>query len=1093
MLRKLLTAFSVVLLSASFAFAQNGSVTGVVTDANSGETLPGVNVVLTELQRGTSSNADGEYTIENVPSGTYTLEATFIGYKNVQTQVEVSSGEVQENIAIQPDVLGLDEVTVSALGFEQNSDEVGTSSSRVGGEDIAASGETNVVAGLSAKAAGVNISTSSGDPGAASRIVIRGANTITGDNSPLFVVDGVPVYNSSFGSGVGGVVQQSRINDFNPEDIKSVQVLKGPSAAALWGSRAANGVVLIETKTGKSSQDGKINITLKSELSVDELNKTIDLQRQYGQGSGGEYSSASSSSWGDKIADRTGENVVDMSNGNAYFGPNGNRFGLITDKNSQQTYDHAREIFETGFKMDNSLALSGGDESGTFYLSVGNLTQNGIILNNSDFDRTTVKGSATRYFDNITATVNAQYTNTSSNRIQQGSNISGLILGAYRTAPDFNNRPFTVDYISEDGNIIPDGQRSYRNPVGAPGSPGYNNVLWTIENVRNNSRVRRLQGSTELSYDPLPWLNFTHRLGVDTYSDRRFEVFPVNDASNPTGALTEEEISQYQVNSDLIAKATHTFNEGFSGSFLVGWNLNNRETDQVGANSTDIILESFNRDVSNYNSKNPFQFRSTVRTSALYSVLNLNAYEMLFLELTGRQESASTFGPDTDASFFYPSGNLAWQFTKLDAFQDNGILSFGKLRVSYGEAGVQPPVYSTTTTFFQDTFTSSWGDGLTPAEYGGGFARSGEAGNSSLKVERTSEFEFGADLRFFDDRFVLNLTRYLTETEDAILPVDRAPSSGFGSQQLNAATLENKGFEAELDFELIRSRNFSWVARGTWSKNINKVTSLAGANEVGLAGFTSMTSSAIVGEQYGVFFGNQLRRASEFPISDTERDVNGFTVGDDDIVLDGNGFPVAADAQGILGDPNPDWRAGIGSTFEINNFTADFLFDIKHGGDVWNGTKGALYFFGVHGDQVWETTAEQDLTDYTGATIPAGTIFRGYVEDYGAGPVAVTEPCFTTGICSAFTGAEEPFIEDGGFVRLRQVSLGYSFSGKQFSDLTGLRSIDLNVTGRNLFLLTDYTGIDPETNLTGPSNGFGLDYFNNPNTRSFIFSVRVNY
>jgi len=637
-------------------------------------------------------------------------------------------------------------------------------------------------------------------------------------------------------------------------------------------------------------------------------------------------------------------------------------------------------------------------------------------------------------------------------------------------------RPYTVDYVNPNGSITPGKHRSYRNPNGASNTPFYNNPLWTIENNNNETQVQRIQGNTELQYDPTSWLSFTHRLGVDSYTDRRYSVFPTYDASNPSGALTEEEISQLQINSDLIARASHTLNEDFSGTLTLGWNVNHRETDNIGATSTDIILQGFNRDVSNYNSKNPFQSRSTQRTSALYGVLSVDAYDMLFLEVTGRQESASTFGEQSDGSFFYPSASLAWQFSELDALSDNDILSFGKLRLSYGEAGTQPPVYSTQTTFFQGSFTSSWGDGLTPEVYGGGFARSFEAGNPSLKVERTTEYEFGTDLRFFNDRVDLSLTRYITETEDAILGVDRAPSTGFSSQIANAASIENKGVEAELRLEVIRSQDFNWVINGNWSKNVSKVTSLAGADELGLAGFTSATSSAIVGEEYGVFFGNAWARND-----------------DGSLTLDSNGFPLAADEQQIIGNPNPDWRAGIGSSLNYKGFGLDFLFDIKHGGDVWNGTKGALYFFGVHGDQDWETTAEQDLTTWTGGTIQEGETFRGYVEDFGDGPVAVTDIAHLSGPFSGFTGPAEPFIEDGGFVRLRRVSLSYSLNSQGFRETTGLSSIDFKVTGRNLLLITDYTGIDPETNLTGPSNGFGLDYFNNPSTRSYMFSLRVNY
>lgn len=1091
MLRKLLVMAAVCLVSAGTAFAQTGTITGTVTDAKTGEALPGANVLVVGTSHGAATNAQGEYTITDVPTGKHTVRVTFIGYNKAKKKVTVSSGTVELNFQLSSGV-NLNEVVVSALGFKEQKDELGTSESQVSGDNIAKSGETNLVEGLSAKAAGVNITSTSGDPGAASRIVIRGANTITGNNEPLFVVDGVPVYNSSIGTGVAGVAQQSRINDLNPEDIKSVEVLKGPSASALWGSRAANGVVLITTKSGTATKGNKVNISVTSKYSIDELNKTVNLQRKYGQGIGGSYVPGYFLSWGDKISDRSGKpNVVDKSNGNAYYTSDGTKHGLITQKNSTQTYDHGHEIFHNGFKANNSISFSGGNNDGTFRLSVSNLTQNGIILNNSDYDRTTLHGTASRNFNKLTAKVNVQYSDVSSNRIQRGSNVSGLLLGAYRTPPDFNNRPYTVDYVASDGSIIPDRHRSFRNPVGATVSPKYNNPLWTIHNDKNHSRVKRIQGNTELSYDPTQWLNITHRLGIDTYTDRRYAVFPIYDASNPSGALTEREISQYQLNSDLIAKASHTFNENFSGSLTLGWNLNHRHYDNVQATSTDIILSSFNRSLSNYNSKNPTQYRSTVRTSALYSVVDFNAYDMLYLELTGRQESASTFGPQTDATFFYPSGNIAFQFSDLDIFDDS-ILSFGKLRASYGEAGVQPPVYSTSTPFFQGTFASGWGDGLNPAEYGGGFARSGQAGNPKLKVERTKEYEIGGNFRFFDDRVELDLTRYWTKTEDAILGVDRAPSSGFGSQTANAASLENKGLEAELNIDLIRSNNFNWRLHGTWSKNINTVTSLAGANEVALAGFTSATSSAIVNHQYGILFGNQWRRASEFPLSSAEKSA-GYTVGKNDRVLDPNGFPVAADEQGIIGNPNPDWRAGIGSTISFKNLTLDFLFDIKQGGDVWNGTKGALYFFGVHGDQTWQTTAQQDLTTYGGGTIKKGTTFRGYVKDFGAGPVAVTESYFYAGPGSGFTGPAEPFVEDGGYVRLRRVRLGYSISGKRFRDATGLRSINLSVTGRNVFLITDYSGIDPETNLTGPSNGFGLDYFNNPSTRSWMFSVSINY
>jgi len=1091
---KIITISLIYFLFLSFtSVAQdNGAVTGTVTDASTGKSLPGVNVVVQELQRGDATNDKGEYLLEDITPGTYTLVASFVGYTKFEEEFEIGSQQMTRNISLQPDILEIGEISVNALGFEVDADEQGTSSSRVSGDAITKSGETNVVSGLSAKAAGVNITGTSGAPGAASRIVIRGANTITGDNDPLFVIDGVPAYNSTVGASFGGVAQQSRINDINPADVKSVQILKGPSASALWGSRAANGVVLIETKSGEATPEGKVNITVKSELSIDQIIETADLQRSYGQGNNSLYDPTTQLSWGDKITGRSGaQNVVDLSNGNAYLDSNGEKKGLITQKNSRQTYNHADEIFDNGMKFDNFISISGGDNSGNFYLSASNLNQDGIIKSNSSYNRTTVRGNATKYFNKLTATVNAQYTNVTSDRMQRGSNVSGLVLGAYRTPPDFNQKPYTVNYIQENGSILTDRHRSYQNPVGESRTATYNNPFWTLENIRNNSGVRRIQGSTELSYDPTDWFNVTHRLGLDSYSDRRFEIFPIYDSSNPSGALTEQEVSQFQVNSDLIFKATHTVNENYSGSLLFGWNLNHRNTDQVGATSTDIILEGFNRDLSNYSSTTPFQDRRTIRTSALYSVLNFNAYDMLYLKLTARQESASTFGQETDQSFFYPSASLAWQFTELNAFSDSNILNFGKLRISYGEAGVQPPPYRTITNFVQEAFEGNWGDALQPAEYGGGFGRSEIGGNQNLKVERTKEFEIGADLRLFSNRLNLSLTGYATQTEDAILNIDRPPSSGFSSRTANAASIENQGLEAELNIELIRSQDFIWSWRGTWSKNISEVTSLEGAERVILNGVATQ-SAAVEGEEYGVLIGNRWRDINKSPITEAERE-NGFQKGENDFVLDSNGFPVVAAERGIIGNPNPDWSAGLGSTVSYKNITFDFLIDIRKGGDVANDTKGALYNFGTHGDQVWESTAQQDLTTFDDEIISAGTTFRGYIKDFGAGPVAVEESYFVSGPGSNFGGSYEPFIEDGGFVRLRSASISYNFSSSNFRNTTGLKSINLTLTGRNLFLITDYSGIDPEVNLTGPSNGFGLDYFTNPSTRSLIFSISVNY
>ncbi|MEO1023667.1 MAG: SusC/RagA family TonB-linked outer membrane protein [Bacteroidota bacterium] len=1072
-----------ILLSVS-AFAQTGTITGTITDKN-GEVLPTVNVRLDEITKGAATDADGIYTITNVPTGNYTLIASFTGYKEYKATVQIGSGTTTLDIEMEEDILGIGEVVVTALGFEENRDQSGISSSNVTGATLTTTGEASVLNGLAAKAPGVNIIQSSGDPGSSARILIRGQNSLTGNNQPLFVIDGFPVSNNTIGQGTDGTSQQSRINDLNLDDVQSVEVLKGPSAASLWGSRAANGVIVIKTKSGSSSRRN-IGISVKSSLSVDDLVQTVNLQDSFGQGADGQYVFNSLSSWGDRIASRSGRaDVVDAN-------------GVITQKNSTQVFDHSQSGYERGYIWDNAISISGGNpvSESSYYLNVSNLNNSSILQGNSDYERTSLRLNASKKFlDNLRVNATANYIRTISDRAQTGSNISGINLGLWRTPADFNLNPFQVDFTDPNsGAILTDRHRSYRNGNGASNNPRYNNPLWTLNIAQNGTSLDRVIGGTEIVYNPTSWLDITHRLGLDRYSERRFFLLPVFDATTPGGSLSEQSLGEYQINSDLILRAIRQVGQNILATGTLGYNLNHREFDIIESFAQDFILPNQPRNIASAFTITPSQFRSTQRTSALYGSLDMNLYSQVFVTVTGRSESASTYGELADQTVFYPSASVAWQFTGLDALQDSPILSFGKLRAEFGQAGVQPGVYVTTTPFNDRTHASSWGPTLNPIAYGGGYARADQRGNPEIKNELVTEFAFGTDLRFFRDRLSLGLTRYFTRTEDAILQVTLPSSSGFNTRFVNAGEMENNGWEVDADFAVINNRNFRWITTAIWFKNINRVTRLAGTNEVFLNGFTGSSSSLVEGEPHGVIYGDRF-----------ERDGNGV------LILDGNGFPQISPTEGVLGDPNPDWRASIGNRFNYRNLSLNVLFDIKHGGDVWNGTRGALAFFGRNADQDWWTTLSGDqlnLTNFKGET-PAdviadgrntyinngdGTVsFRGYIDNFGGGDVLVDEYAFSEGPLSGFTGPTEQFVEDGGFVRLREITVGYSLRSSRFRAFSGLSSVDFNVTGRNLLLITNYSGIDPETNLTGPSNGQGLDYFQVPNTRSFIFTVRVNY
>lgn len=1081
MVKKLLFInFLALLLVPAALFAQS-KISGKVTDASTGEELPGANVYLLEIKKGTSTSIAGDYEITGVNPGTYTLVASYVGYKQAKQSVTVGSADVVLNITMQPDFLGLEEVVVNALGFEKNRDQQGSSSSNVTAERIATSGETSLLTGISGKTSGVIVTRSSGDPGAGAYVQIRGQSTITNSVQPLIVVDGIPVSNSTLGSGTDGVIQQSRLNDINPNDIESMEILKGASAAALWGSRAANGVIVIKTKKGSPVQ-GRPSIVFKSTYSIDQLNTYFDLQDSYGQGRGGVWSATLPEAWGDKIADRTGGDDA-VNTAGAYFeAEDGTKYYPVTQKNSKDTFidSNRDQVFQTGFFLDNSLAISGGDLGNSYYFSVSDLNQQGIIRGNSDYRRTSLRYNATRRFnEQFSISSNAMYSSVSSNRIQQGSNLAGLYLGLLRTAPDFDNSDYKGTYYPASGLPAFNRHRSYRSHLGAGANPVYNNPGWTINEQSNTTAVDRFLTSAEMQFDPTQWLGFTVRGGVDYYQDLRETYFPVNSA-NPgvNGSFTEQTISELQVNFDFITRLQKQVNEDLFTSAIFGFNVNNRQFNNIGGSMQNFIIADAPANFSNAKpeTNDPFNSYSERRIAAAYTSINLNYQEAIFAELTGRAETASTFGDNSDKTFFYPAANVAWQFTQLEALKDNNLLSFGKLRASFGVVGIEPGPYLTSTDFVSAGYGESWGPSLSGGNYGdGAFVLSSAQGNDAVEPERKTEWELGTDLRFFNDKLTLSATYYQNATEGALFFVPVAASTGFTSKFLNAADLENKGFEVEAGYEILATNDFRWGVNVNWTRNRNKVTDLAGTQSLFLNGFTGSSSRAVEGQPVGVLWGGTWLR-----------DANG------ELALDANGFPQSSGEEGIIGDPNPDWIGSLSTTLSYKNLSLFVLFEHNQGGDMWEGTRGILYNFGTHNAVSQERVSDVDLKTVSGAIIPAGTPFRGNIQDFGAGPVALTETWYR-GTGGGFGPVSEQFIYDATHSRLREVTLTYSLNNKSFRDFTKLRSVDFGITGRNLLLWTDLDGVDPETNLTGPSNGRGLSYFNNPNTRSFLFSITVNY
>ncbi len=1060
------------------SFAQDRTISGTVSDESG--PLPGVTVLKKGTTQGTETDFDGKFSIQAKTGDV--LVFSFVGMKTTEKTVGASS---TYNVVMSSDNL-LEEVVVTALGITKKKDEDLSSSTTVKTETLQKSGESGLIQGLAGKTSGLKITRNSGDPGAGAYIQIRGQNTINGSSSPLIILDGVPISNTSVGGGTDGVTQQSRLNDINAEDIENVTVLKGAAAAAVWGTGAANGVIIIKTKSGRAGGK-KVSVNIKNTIAIDKINIEFEKQTKFGQGypawwyGGTDYSSEAAFwipnvalSWGDKISTRSG-GADDVIVGNERFESiSGNVIYPIENKNSREIFNKKNRdaVFGNGYTWDKSISINfSGDDSNT-YLSYSDWDQQGIIKGKSSYRRQTVRlNHSANLTEDITIRFNSSYAKIKSNRIQQGSNLSGLYLGYLRTPNDFDNSDYKGTYYNENNIPTANSHRGFRNYLGTS-APIYNNPLWTINEQDNPNKVERFTVSPQLTWNLKENLTLTARYGLDYYNDYRETFFPVNSAGDTAPGIYEQtEITEKTENFNIFLQSTHDISDNFNLSWILGASLDKNQYSSIGGRSTQFTNPDVGdlRIFGNATAENEFpsNYRQETRKSGAYATINADFFNQVLVELTGRYERPSTL----EKNIFYPSASLGWKFSENI---DSNFLSFGKIRASYGEVGIEPSPYLKSTTFSPGGITSSWGDALDAAAYGNPFTRSVTLGNPNLKEERVKEFEIGTDLRFFNSRATLGFTYYDRKTEDAILFIDVPSTTGFSSTPANAATITNKGFEVDLGVKVIDNQNFKWNVDLNFSKNKNVVEDLSGVKSIFLAGFTGTSSRVVEGEAMGTLWGGRFARND-----------------DGSYVLDSNGFPTLDLEEGILGDPNPDWIGGLGTNLSYKGITLSAQLETSQGNDHWTGTEGVLKYFGVHPETANETTADVDLTTYDGRVIPAGTTFRGNIGNFGGDDVALTEEWYLAE-GGGFGNQSETFVQDASWTRLREVSLGYSFP-KSVLDQIGLSNLEFIVSGRNLALWTDIEGFDPDLNLTGASKGRGLDYFTNPSTKSFLFTLKLGF
>jgi len=1081
------------------AQTDGATVSGRVT-STAGAPLASANVFLEGMSLGASTNDDGRYSF-TVPAARLTnqpatLTVRLIGYRAQSVRVTLQPGAITQDFSLEPNPLRLGEVVVTGAGTSTETEKLGNVRNNVDSSLIERSNEPNIVQALAGKAPNVEVTESSGEPGAGSYIRIRGTRSLASGNSqPLFVVDGVPIDNSStsttnfnpvdgLNSGeIEGTAQANRAIDINPDDISNIEILKGAAASAIYGARAGQGVVLITTKRGHA---GATRYSLRSSLSFDDITKRYPLQTAFGQGFGGESPETIAGS------DAACDNIGNF-NCRTSWGPDLQAAGT-------PTFDHAMEAYVTGHTTDNTLSISGGNDRTTFYLSAGYMYDRGIFEGpNNNFQRSSVRLKANQYLtDRLSVGGNFYFADTRGSYVERGNNTNGLQLGLLRTPPDYNNLP----YLDPTTGL----QRTFRfkhpQPNDISTDRGWANPFWVLNTGVHTAQVGRLIGNIDAQYQATDWLRLNYTLGADYSADERLEGAPQDGTGPEAGGRVEEgKIVTYALDHNLTATASHTFSPNFSGTLTLGQNLDARDYRQLSdVGRTLLAAEPLN--LANTVNRDPtIDQIQEIRTEAYFGQATLDLYNQLYLTLAARNDGSSTFDRQNLRSWF-PKASAAWTFTKL--LGESDVLPYGKLRVAYGEAGQEPLPYLTSQTYTTASFTTiAQGVGLTPTQNGfGGLASSFQKASTTLIPERTREFETGFDVGLFKDRADASFTFYEARTDNVILTVPLAPSSGFLQQAQQGAKFRNRGVEVTLNVRPFTSANASWEVGVQWARNRSKVLQLLGSNFVNLdPQYITPFAVAMEGQPIGVFYDFGWARCGVSPNGlgavipgvDLAQVCAGAPRGA--LYIGADGFPVGDPNARVIGDPNPDWTGSVRSTVRLRKWQFSGLVDIKHGGVIYNGTKGALQAYGTHATTAQRATCDQN-DNCTGneKVFGQGGWYDGPVVGPGAGTaVPIGQNWYLDSPVLFFAGYSEPFMEPGGYVKLRELSVGYTFDAAWVQRTLGLTSLDVRVAGRNLWTSTKYTGYDPETNLSGAvGHTLGLDYFNQPQARSFVITLGLN-
>jgi len=1092
--------FILTLLLSAQVWAQDKSISGKVTSEEDGSTLPGVNVIVKGTSQGTVTDIDGNYRI-NVPEEAEVLSFSFIGLEAKEVAI---NGRSTINVAMTSDTRQLSEVVVTAIGIEREKKALGYAVSEVEGETLQQRSEPDAVRALTGKVPGVNIAGSGGGVGSATNITIRGNSSMLGNNQPLFVVDGVPFDNSVTRTGNGfeqGNPMSNRAFDLDPNMIESITVLKGASAAALYGSRAANGVIVITTKAGKTGSKKGLEVSYNGSFSLEEVAMQPVYQDVFTQGAtfGSNnfvYNGGFFGTWGPPYSEvnreiAAGDRTVPHPLQRKYGNPSsalyvGDQYPEILENLNEVVphTDNWKNFWDTGSLMEHSFQVTSGGEKVSLTAGVSRTDNQGIIPS-SELDRTSINFGGTTTLENgLFINGNVNYVRTNQRTAQQGAELIGggaagssLIGMLYLLSPsyDLTNYPYV--------NQRTGGSVYYRN--------GYDNPYWVSEFAPISSNVDRSFGKAQIGYDLFDWMTVSYQIGFNAYTDRRSSLLPAGGENVPPGQYIVDDIYRRELDGVFLVSIDKSLNADFNLQAQFGHNANERVFEQTTVLGNGIIDGSITNIVNTSSQVMQRDLQRRQRFQGAFGNVSVSYQDYLFLNVAARNDWSSTL-PDGENSYFYPSASLSAVIS--EAFQMPEAVSFAKLRGGIATVGNEANPYLTQTPFIlnDSDATTAYQDIQFPFTNPDGTFNVANAkstlGSPVLKPEFTTEYEIGAEFGFLDNRIGLDVTYYNRQSTDQIAQIDVASSTGYLQKVTNIGQVDNFGWEIGLDLTPLRTAGgLTWNVYAAFTRNRNEVVDLGDLEQVVLGGFSNLGIVHRPGQPFGQILGTDVLRWSA---ENGLRDPNGQV-----LVNPTSGKPFEDPELQVIGDPNPDFLLGVTSTLGWKGFEFMFLIDYQHGGDMYSYSADQMQSRGILGNQTDRVprlgpgilgNTNGPILDEDGNTIrnnvmiPANDFY--FFDGWAAG------------------GADWVSVYDRTTIRLREVSLSYRLS-QSFLDKTPFGSARITLSGRNLWYnapnFPKELDFDPEVSglgagdVSGAAQGF--DFMGIPTTRRYGVNLSLTF